>query len=370
MVVDELCAEILLSALAAGTVRADQLVGVVSSVDVQGRKIIVIVEATDDKVDVMAPPGTTLVTRSGRPTTIKVLKKGDGVGITHVNGVACAISVNQGPVLGVVEKIDLDEKSFVVDEKGTDRDVKVTLASGTTMETVGGKSYGLKDLKSGDGVSVTYDGEDVVTVTVSTKPAELTGHVKTVAADLKSLVITPIGTKAEVTVAVTAKTTIVTSEGKTMDLKDLKRGDGVGVAARCERRVQNRRQCRPGALAAAGNTEIRTERRPTARRNEARGGPANSLAICLGTLISCSVFLAAFSAGQACESLQSKGHSVPSESALEIGQCRDPRIGQVQESVELVAEKVPPSPVPCTSTKPPRPRRTALRSTSAVESST
>ena len=219
-----------LTATAVGSARGDQLVGVVKSVDAQGRKFVVIEKATDDKVDIAVTPATTIVTENGRPIVIKHLKKGDGVGITYVNGVATAIVVNQGPLLGVVEKVDLDDKSFVVEEKDTGRDVKIALADDTTIETAGGKVYKLKDLKSGDGVSVIYDGEDVAKVTVNVKPPELAGHVKSVAADLKSIVVTELGTKKEVRVEITPNTAIVTSDGKTMNLEDLKKGDGVGIA--------------------------------------------------------------------------------------------------------------------------------------------
>lgn len=37
-------------------------------------------------------------------------------------------------------------------------------------------------------------------------------------------------TDKNIDVSVTPQTTIVTSQGKTMDLKDLKKGDGVGIA--------------------------------------------------------------------------------------------------------------------------------------------
>ncbi|MDR3632706.1 MAG: hypothetical protein P4L84_02660 [Isosphaeraceae bacterium] len=223
-------AALVVPALAPGGARGDQLAGVVTAVDVQARKVVVAEQKTDDKVDLAVAPDAAIMTVNGRPMTIKDIKKGDGIGISHVGGVAVRIVVNQGPLLGVVEKIDLDGRSFVVSAKGTGRDVTVTLAPETTIETPDGKVYALKDLKSGDGVSVTYNGADVAKVAVNAKPDELGGHVKTVAADLKSFVITELGSQKDVRVEVTPKTAIVTNEGKTMELKDLKKGDGVGIA--------------------------------------------------------------------------------------------------------------------------------------------
>jgi len=211
---------------------ADQLVGVVKSVDTQGQKFVVIEQTTDRALDIGVTPNTAITSSGGRPLTLKGLRKGDGVGIAHVDGIATAVTVNQAPLLGVVESVDLDGKVLLVDEKETHRDIKVALLPETTIETAGGKIYAFKDLKSGDGISVIYDGENVAKVLVNVKPDELTGHVKSVAADLKSFVVTEIDTKADVKVAVTPDTVIVTGEGKTMALKDLKKGDGVGIAHR------------------------------------------------------------------------------------------------------------------------------------------
>jgi hypothetical protein len=217
-------------ALAGGRAWGEQLVGVVNSVDTQAAKLVVVEKATDRTVDVTVMPQTTIVTGSGRSVTLRTLKKGDGVGIAHTGGVAAKIVVNQAPLLGVVDAVDLDAKTFVVDQQGTDREIKVHILPATTLESAGGKLYHLKNLKSGDGVRVDYDGEDVAKVVVNPKPTELTAHVKSVAADLKSLVVTEAGTDAEVRVIVTPDTSIVTAEGKTMDLKQLKKGDGVGIA--------------------------------------------------------------------------------------------------------------------------------------------
>ncbi len=217
-------------ALAGGVSRADQLAGIIKSVDTSARTLRVYEKTTDRPFNVVVAPNTVITSMSGRPLTMKALRRGDGVGVSLYNGIATVIVVNQTALLGVVESIDLDGKTFTLDEKGTDRDVKVAILPNTTIETPDGKNLPFKDLKSGDGVSVNFNGEDVAVVVVNAKPDEMTGHIKTVAADLKSFVITDIATKREVRVAVTPKTNIVTSEGKTMELRQLKKGDGVGIA--------------------------------------------------------------------------------------------------------------------------------------------
>jgi len=221
---------VLVIALAGATARADQLVGIVTSGDLDGEKLGVTEKGTDKNVDVSVIPQTTIVTSQGQPLTLKNLKRGDGVGITHIGGVASVGVVNQAALFGVVSTIDLDGKKLVVTEKGTNREVEVALNPQSVIETTGGKVYKLKDLKTGDGLSVTYAGSDVTKVLVNVKPTELTGHVKTVAADLKSLIVTDVESGMDVKVIVTPQTAIVNGRGQTMELKDLKKGDGVGIA--------------------------------------------------------------------------------------------------------------------------------------------
>jgi len=217
-------------ALAGAPARAQQLAGTINSVDLDGRKLVVTEKVTDKNIDVSVTPQTRIVTAQGQPLTLKVLKRGDGVGITHNGGVAALIVVNQAALLGVVSTIDIDGKKLVVTETGTNREIDVALNPQATIETTGGKMYKLKDLKTGDGVSVVYVGSNVTKILVNVKPSELTGHVKSVAADLKSLVVSDAESGSDVKVIVTPQTAIVTGQGKTMELKDLKKGDGVGIA--------------------------------------------------------------------------------------------------------------------------------------------
>jgi hypothetical protein len=47
---------------------------------------------------------------------------------------------------------------------------------------------------------------------------------------MRSLIVTELGTGADLTVAVTPQTNIVSSTGKTLRMDDLHKGDGVGIA--------------------------------------------------------------------------------------------------------------------------------------------
>jgi hypothetical protein len=193
-------------------------------------KLVVRDSATSSNVDVTVNDQTMLVTNNNQPMKLSDLKRGDGVGIYLVGGVAGSIVVNQAVLRGVVDKIDPDEKKMVIVESGTERKVTVPVSSDTTIETDGGKVLDFKQLKTGDGVGISYAGSMPTKVVVNAKPPEVKGHVESVAADLKSLVVKEVGTKADVSLEVTPKTAIVTTSGKTIELKDLKKGDGVGIA--------------------------------------------------------------------------------------------------------------------------------------------
>jgi hypothetical protein len=65
----------------------------------------------------------------------------------------------------------------------------------------------------------------------SARAAEvLKGHVKSVAANLKTFVVTQLGTNTDLTVQINPQTQIVTTEAKKLDVKELKAGDGVAVS--------------------------------------------------------------------------------------------------------------------------------------------
>lgn len=210
------------------------LTGVVNSVDVEGRKLVVTpsgTSGTEKNVTVTLNDQTRMTTSQNQPIRLADVKAGDTVGIAHQGGIATSIVVNQVPLVGVVSSIDPDGKKIVLTEKGSNREVTLPIGPRTAIVTgSGGKALAIKDLKTGDGLSATYAGAEVTRIAVNPKPAELAGHVKEVAADMKSIVVTEIGTNTDVRVAITPGTTIVTGEGKTLGLKDLKKGDGVGIA--------------------------------------------------------------------------------------------------------------------------------------------
>ena len=71
-----------------------------------------------------------------------------------------------------------------------------------TIVTKEGKTLKVADLKQGDSVMITRDGKVVQRVEVIPKPQEITGHVKSIAANYKTFVVIEIGTKRDITVAV------------------------------------------------------------------------------------------------------------------------------------------------------------------------
>jgi len=216
--------------LAAGTARAADRQGTVLSVDVAGKKLVILDQQTSRNVDVAVNDQTEFMTSTGKPLLLRDLKRGDGVGIAEIGGVAAKVRVNQAELKGVVSTINLSEQKLIITEEVTNRDVEVVLNPNTRLETNERKSLELKDVKTGDGVGVVYSGAAPVEVVINSKPPELKGHIKSIAADMRSIIVTEIGTNVDVTVAVTPKTTIVSSSGKSLGMNALKKGDGVGIA--------------------------------------------------------------------------------------------------------------------------------------------
>ena len=75
----------------------EQLSGIVSSVDVEAKKIAVTPTDKQLNVDVKVNSDTEIVTSAGKKMEMKELKKGDGVGISHINSVASKVVVNVKP---------------------------------------------------------------------------------------------------------------------------------------------------------------------------------------------------------------------------------------------------------------------------------
>ena len=77
---------------------------------------------------------------------------------------------------------------------GKEKTVDVTVNDQTVIETAAGKALPLKDLKAGDGLGIAHAAGLASKIVVDVKPAELTGHVKSVGANLKTFVVTETGT--------------------------------------------------------------------------------------------------------------------------------------------------------------------------------
>jgi hypothetical protein len=212
------------------TVRADDLSGVVVSVEVAGRKVVVMDQSTSQPRNVGFVDQADIRTTTGQPLQLQNLKRGDRVGIVSSGGMASRVVVNQAPLRGVVSNIDLRTQKLIVTEDVTNRDIEVDLIPTTRIESITRAPVILKDIKTGDGISVAYSGATPLTVTIKSKPPEVKGHIKSIAADMRSLIVTELGTNANLTVAVTPQTSIVSSTGKTLRMNDLQKGDGVGIA--------------------------------------------------------------------------------------------------------------------------------------------
>ncbi|MBX6314507.1 MAG: hypothetical protein IRY99_16575 [Isosphaeraceae bacterium] len=247
------CALILLSILLAAAPRASAatLSGHIKSVAADLRSFVVTDAATGRDYTVRATDRTRIETTDGHRLTLGDLKPGDGVGIAYTGGVASAIRVSPRPaavaptateLTGHVQSVAPDLRSFVIAETATGTAVTVTVTDRTLIQTTDGRRLTLKDLKPGDGVGIAHRGSIASKVTVNARPiapptaarsvTELTGHVRSVAPDLRSFVVAETATGTPVTVAVTDRTLIETTDGRRLTLKDLKPGDGVGIAHR------------------------------------------------------------------------------------------------------------------------------------------
>ena len=151
-----------------------------------------------------------------------------GIVCTIFAGSALAVPAEQ--LAGVVSSVDVDAKKIIVTPTGKDKTVDVLVNDQTTLTTEAGKAIALKELKAGDGLGIAHSGGLASKIVVAVKPSELTGHIKSVGANLKTFVVTDIGTTTDVTVAITPETSIVTIKGEKLQLKDLKKGDGVGIS--------------------------------------------------------------------------------------------------------------------------------------------
>lgn len=77
----------------APAVPVEQLAGLISSVNVDGKKIVVTPTGKESTVDVTVNDQTVIQTEAGKSIGLKDLKPGDGLGIVHANGLASKILV-------------------------------------------------------------------------------------------------------------------------------------------------------------------------------------------------------------------------------------------------------------------------------------
>ncbi len=218
--------------LAAAPARAQTVgyQGNVYSVNPQTGQLVITDALTARNFELMVTPQTRILSSLGQPLTAADLKNGDGLGVAASGAQALSIVVNQGVLRGIVSAVDPDGGTITVKESGTDRSVTVPVNAQTPVRTTGDKAVALKALKSGDGVLIQYAGRGVARIIINPKPAELTGHIKSVGADMRSLIVTEVGTNAEYKVILNPKTEVVNGQGKTLQVKDLRPGDGVGIA--------------------------------------------------------------------------------------------------------------------------------------------
>jgi len=204
--------------------------GNVYSVNPQTGQLVVTDALTARNFDLVVTPQTRLLSSLGEPLTLADLKKGDGLGVAASGTQALTINVNQGVLRGVVSAVDLDDSNFTVTEHGTDRSVTVPVTEKTPFRSANDQKVALKTVKSGDGVLVQYAGRGVAKVIINPKPAELTAYIKSVGADMRSLLVKEVGTQADYKVIVTSQTEVVNAQGKSLEMKELHAGDGVGIA--------------------------------------------------------------------------------------------------------------------------------------------
>jgi len=220
-----LVAAIGLVIVSAGDARA--LTGHVRSVDVEARRLVVKEAGTGREVTVAVQSPAAIATVGGRALELRHLKAGDGVAITLEGDQATKLVVTQAPLVGVLKSANADARTLIVTQEGTGREIGVTSDDQTTVTNNGGKALEFAQLRSGDGVAITFDGAHAAKVAVN--PAALRGLVKSIDLQKRQVVLGEAETDREVNVPLTDRTVIVTTDGKALALKDLKQGDGLAV---------------------------------------------------------------------------------------------------------------------------------------------
>jgi hypothetical protein len=174
-------------------------------------------------------PQVPITSRAGDPFAGTDLKPGGGVAIVLNGPEAAKVVMSPPPRRGFVKSINLDKQSLTLNELNTEREATVPLADQASILSADGRSLALKDLKPGDGLAVTMDGDVASRIDVNVKLPSMAGQIKSISGNLRSFVVEDLNTNKDITVGVNDDTAIVTKEGKTLRMSDLKDGDGVGV---------------------------------------------------------------------------------------------------------------------------------------------
>ena len=224
-----------------------QLAGNIRSVDADAKTLVV--TGTPTGVDTVVTIGerAPIVTAEGEALRLRDLRKGDGVSVTLDGAVATRVVVNPIALIAGVKSVDPDARKLVVTRPGSDRQITVPVDARTAITTADGKALKLNDLKEGDAVSVVPARGTAAKILVNVRPDELVGHVESVAANFETFVVKETGTNKKFTLTVNDATTIVTAEGKNLKVKDLKKGDGLGIL-------------HTGGVAKRITVEVKTER--------------------------------------------------------------------------------------------------------------
>jgi hypothetical protein len=205
------------------------LVGFIKSVDLATHTLVVLQQGTDRPIAVALDPQAPITSRAGDPLAGEDLKPGGGVAVVLNGPGAAKVVLSPPPLRGFEKSINLDKQTLTLNQLDGEREITVPLADQASILSVEGKSLALKDLKPGDGLAVTMVGDIASRIDVSVKPPSMAGQIKSIAGNLRSFVIEDLNSSKDVTVGVTDNTAIVTKEGKTLRMSDLKDGDGVGV---------------------------------------------------------------------------------------------------------------------------------------------
>jgi len=135
------------------------LKGVVSSLDLNGQKMVVTEAVTNRDIEVVLNPTTRIETGQHEARTFRDIKTGDGVGIVYSGSAPVEVLVNSKPpeLKGHVKSIGGDLRSIVVTELGNNVDVTVSITPKTKIVSTTGKTLGMNDLKKGDGVGISHE---------------------------------------------------------------------------------------------------------------------------------------------------------------------------------------------------------------------